>query len=78
MDLECPLCNAFIDVKEYCPQCGIKLEDWGRVEDFFEPYNPYLDIDIVAMGEGPHRCVHLFKCPECSYDTRITVNHMQV
>lgn len=78
MDIECPLCNALIDVGEYCPDCAIRLEDWGRVEDYFEPYNPYLDIEKVRMGEDPYSCIHIFKCPECDYDTQITVKHVMV
>ena len=78
MDLECPLCNALIDVKEYCPHCDHELMDWGRLEDYFDPYNPYLDIEKVTMGEGSHQCIHLFKCLECAYDTRITVSQIQI
>jgi len=78
MDFECPLCNALINVNEQCPSCGHDMEDWGRVEDYFEPYAPYLDRDIATMGEPPHQCIHLFSCPRCGYDTRIIVNQIPV
>jgi hypothetical protein len=78
MDFECPLCNALINVNEICPACGRDMEDWGRVEDYFEPYAPYLDHDITNIGEAPHQCIHLFACPKCGYDTRIVVNQIPV
>jgi len=76
MDFECPLCNALINVKEICPKCNNEMEDWGRVVDYFDPYNPYLDKDTVTMGEPSHQCIHIFSCPNCGYDTRIVVNQI--
>lgn len=78
MDFECPLCNSLINISETCPQCGKPMEDRGRVEDFFDPYNPYLDHDTVTMGEPSHQCIHLFCCPMCGYDSRIIVNQISV
>lgn len=78
MDFECPLCNSLIDIKELCPRCGQIMEDRGRVEDYFDPYNPYLDKSIVTMGQPSHQCVHLFYCPQCDRDTRIIVNQIPV
>ncbi|HHW01343.1 MAG TPA: hypothetical protein GXX35_00745 [Thermoanaerobacterales bacterium] len=76
VDFECPLCNALINVKEICPSCGSEMEDRGRVEDYFDPYNPYLDKDTTSMEESSHECIHLFACPVCGYDTRIVVNQI--
>jgi uncharacterized C2H2 Zn-finger protein len=78
MDFECPLCNALIDVSENCPRCGNIMEDQGRVEDYFDPYNPYLDRDLVTMGKPTHQCIHLFSCPDCGYDSRMVVNQIPV
>ena len=78
MEIECPLCNALINIKEYCPHCAVKLEDWGPVRDYLEPYSPYLAVEMVNKGEDPTSCVHIFKCPLCDYDTRITIKHVIV
>lgn len=78
MDFECPLCNALINVNEACPNCGSEMEDRGRVEDYFDPYNPYLDKDTADMSESSHECIHLFACPRCGYDTRIVVNQIPI
>ena len=78
MDFECPLCNALINVDENCPRCGSKMNDYGRVEDYFAPYNPYLDRDLVSMGEPEHQCIHLFACPDCGYDSRMVINQIPV
>ena len=78
MDFQCPLCNAFINVKENCPKCGKPMEDRGRVEDFFAPYNPYLDHETVTMGQPPHQCIHLFYCPQCGRDLRMIINQIPV
>ncbi|MCG0275084.1 MAG: hypothetical protein L5655_02820 [Thermosediminibacteraceae bacterium] len=53
------------------------MEDWGRVQDYMDPYQPYLDMNTTAPDEQKERkCVHLFKCPDCGRDTRITVNQI--
>lgn len=78
MDFQCPLCNAFININENCPKCGKSMEDRGRVEDFFAPYNPYLDHRTVTMGQPPHQCIHLFSCPHCGKDLRMVINQIPV
>ncbi|TYP57394.1 hypothetical protein [Thermosediminibacter litoriperuensis] len=73
----CPLCNGLISVREPCPECGCLMEDWGRIQDYQDPYHPYLDMNTTAPGEQRERkCVHLFKCPQCGYDTRLVVNQI--
>jgi predicted RNA-binding Zn-ribbon protein involved in translation (DUF1610 family) len=76
MDFECPLCNSLISVNETCPKCGTDMQDCGRVEDYFDPYNPYLEKETAAMNGSLNICVHLFSCPECGHDTRIVVNQV--
>jgi len=78
VDFQCPLCNALIDVNEKCPRCGSKMQDYGPVEDYFAPYNPYLDREIVSMSEPEHQCIHLFACPDCGYDSRMVINQIPV
>ncbi|KXG76367.1 hypothetical protein AN618_16070 [Fervidicola ferrireducens] len=79
MELEynCPLCNGLITIREKCPECGGPMEDWGRVQDYVDPYQPYLDMNITASEKHDEgRCVHLFLCPRCGRDIRITVNQI--
>lgn len=53
------------------------MEDWGRVQDYLDPYQPYLDISITAPEKRDEKkCVHLYLCPRCGRDTRITVNQI--
>ena len=78
MDFECPLCNALINISENCPLCKNAMVDSGPIEDYLDPYSPYLDRDIITMGRSNHKCVHLFSCPVCGYDSRIVVNQIPV
>lgn len=77
MEYNCPLCNGLITISEICPECGGLMEDWGRVQDYLDPYQPYLDISITAPEKRDEKkCVHLYLCPRCGRDTRITVNQI--
>lgn len=53
------------------------MEDQGPVEDFFEPYSPYIAREEAKMKNiDSTKCVHLFSCPKCGYDKRITVKEI--
>jgi len=74
----CPYCNG-ISRPGPCPRCGVSLEDLGMVEDFFGPYSPYENDEII---EGDYlentgnilTCTHLVYCPNCHYHHRIKVS----
>jgi len=77
LEIGCPLCNGLIDFSQPCPLCGSVMEDSGMLEDYFGPYSPYGKIelyepDIELQTTGMITCVHLFACPECGYDKRIS------
>ncbi|HBC92009.1 MAG TPA: hypothetical protein DCZ10_03670 [Pelotomaculum sp.] len=71
----CPVCNSLIAVKKDCPNCGRQMIDAGKIQDYYDDYSPYLAQDIYQDGydcvDGAH-CVHLFACPNCHYDHRLT------
>lgn len=72
----CPLCNGLYLKELYCPQCGDVMTDNGILEGFFEPYRPYLDVNILQQNDGitANQCLHLFTCFHCGYDQRHIVN----
>ncbi|MBP2649749.1 MAG: hypothetical protein H6Q74_574 [Firmicutes bacterium] len=69
MEKVCPICNCMRDYYVECPQCGSLLTDGGVLENYFGPYSPYMDNDL--FHEKTTCCVHLFFCPNCSYDMRV-------
>lgn len=70
----CPLCNSMESMKFYCPMCNERLEDSGKITDFFDPYGHYNDDETVKMADGypetvQHElCPHLFYCPTCAFE----------
>jgi len=74
----CPLCNGLSQVYLLCPNCGGVLEDKGRIENYFDPYSPYLGEELIAENDGaaPECCVHLFSCPLCGYDHPWIISHI--
>jgi hypothetical protein len=67
----CPLCNGFRELLLYCQNCGGKLEDKGKIMDYFGAYSPYMEIDLMKRIDGypstlsRHECAHLFYCLNC-------------
>lgn len=68
----CPLCNGLTKLNTICPCCMIKLEDGGILENYYEPYSPYLPEKILNQADGADKdeCIHLLYCPNCGYDQR--------
>jgi DNA-directed RNA polymerase subunit M/transcription elongation factor TFIIS len=71
----CPVCNGFENIEASCSSCGSRLEDSGRVMDFYDDYSAYMPIDQMKMEDGYPRdyqqeeCPHLLKCPACGHDS---------
>jgi hypothetical protein len=67
----CPLCNGLRALYFYCPHCQTEMQDEGKVTDYFGPYSPYMETDLLKQADGykttwtNHECVHLFYCPHC-------------
>lgn len=62
------------EAEKRCPVCGSLMLDKGIIQDYYDDYSPYLDMDIYEDGYKHYDdfyCIHLFSCPECHYDTRL-------
>ena len=67
----CPVCNGLFDKQIRCCNCGMLMSQAGRLEDYNEPYSPYLGKDTFAMNNdiaitGDNCCIHLYTCPNCN------------
>lgn len=79
MAFVCPVCNAFETLESACPRCQSILEDQGRLENFFDDYSPYLEMEWTKEVNGypdirNHQCMHYLYCPNCSYEQIVAVN----
>jgi hypothetical protein len=68
----CPLCNGLAKQKIVCPVCKEEMIDGGSLENYYEPYSPYLPKKILDQTDevGQNACLHLLYCPHCGYDCR--------
>ena len=44
----CPLCNGIEDYPLVCTNCSSKLEDQGKISDYYDDYSPYLLDEITS------------------------------
>mgnify|MGYP001385374826 FL=1 len=67
----CPLCNGMMNFSLPCSNCSGKLEDQGKISDYYDDYSPYMEIEWARLEDGIYgnygegQCMHLFKCPNC-------------
>lgn len=71
MAFGCPVCNGLREEDAACRYCGSKMEDTGRLENLFDDYSPYREIDHLRMTNGyldlqQGECMHLFFCNRCN------------
>ena len=72
----CPLCNGYGVMNLQCSHCSDRLEDQGKVSDYFDDYSPYMegeDWDFQKFTSQFHyddesRCTHIFLCPTCGQE----------
>lgn len=75
----CPICNGFQEVEKTCSHCGNKLEDNGRLMDYYDDYSPYMPIDQMKLENGfpndyrQEQCSHFFKCVKCGFEEVVFV-----
>ncbi|MED3623008.1 hypothetical protein [Neobacillus thermocopriae] len=68
----CPVCNGLREVYVLCTNCGEPMLESGRLQDYYDDYSPYMDIDLMKMEDGftdtftGHKCPHLYRCPKCA------------
>jgi hypothetical protein len=76
----CPLCNGLDKIFLLCPNCEEPLVDAGIPDIFFAPYNPYMDQEYLEASCNANHddCTHLFSCPKCGYDQRLTIKKIGV
>lgn len=75
MERVCPLCNGLEIAQELCPNCQSYMKDIGSIEDYYDNYSPYLDKEITEKLNETEEiyCIHLFQCPQCNRDKRISI-----
>lgn len=77
----CPVCNGLRSLQMACPNCGVIMDDGGKLEDFFDDYSPYLEMRWNREVNGypdlaAHRCLHYAQCPECHSEEIIGVEEI--
>jgi len=50
--------------------------DGGALEDYFGPYSPYMDHELLESSD--RFCTHLLYCPECHHDVRINLEMVNI
>ncbi|ACV64088.1 conserved hypothetical protein [Desulfofarcimen acetoxidans DSM 771] len=78
MELVCKLCNGMTEISKNCHHCCSKMEDGGKLSDYYDSYSPYESRDTI-LGSGMSelengQCLHLFVCPNCGSDTKVYYN----
>lgn len=63
--LQCPLCNGLFHFTPHCQECGGRMDDVGRIEDYLDDYSPYMEQHHTSFNH----CTHLFQCQVCREDT---------
>ncbi|MTI81784.1 MAG: hypothetical protein FH758_13080 [Firmicutes bacterium] len=69
MDYTCLMCNHLVEITQPCPGCGSPMENEGLLQDFYDPYSPYLDQEIYEDDYKNYNhdfCVHVMRCPLCN------------
>lgn len=67
----CPACNGLDLTYVACNSCQGLMDEIGKMEDYMDPYYPYMDkdsftIDNKGLLMGDHQCVHLYYCNSCN------------
>lgn len=78
MDFGCPVCNGLNDAHVNCSTCVHPLEDRGRLEQVFDDYSPYREIDDLRRTNAyldlqMNQCMHLLYCPTCEQEKVIGI-----
>lgn len=84
VDYTCLLCNHFLNITQPCSECGRPLENLGLLQDFYDPYSPYLDQEIYYdnyKNYNENYCVHIMRCNACDKESvhafkRLTENEL--
>jgi len=76
MELICPLCNGLQKYEIKCQKCGERMNDRGRIAEYYDDYSSYLEMSITEEIDGVSgdKCVHLFSCVNCNNDKRVSID----
>lgn len=80
MEFLCPLCNGLERRIILCEKCGNPMKDKGAIQEFFDDYSPYLDLDITRNIDGvaTDQCLHLFGCENCGEIKEIAIGMVEL
>lgn len=80
MEFLCPLCNGLEKKTIICEQCGNPMEDKGSIQEYFDDYSPYLDLEITRRVDGvpADQCLHLFGCENCGTLRKIAIGMIEL
>jgi len=80
MEIICPLCNGLTTLETRCSHCGGRMGNKGRVQDFYDSYSPYLEMEIRdgLWGNRSGQCCHLYTCNQCGREQEITVIEQKI
>lgn len=79
MESVCPLCNGFTPLEVRCSHCGEVMSDKGTLQDFYDPYSPYLEMGIRdGQRRNPGQCYHVYACNRCGKEQEITVMEQKI
>lgn len=78
----CLICNGMKTFERNCPQCGKRMADGGRLDDYSGPYSPYREIEHLKLTNGyfdaaNHLCVHHTYCGVCGYSAIVQMEEKQ-
>lgn len=74
----CPVCNGLQSSRRYCPHCGGEMEERGALQDFIDDYSAYLSQELGEDLTETDDCVHLYYCPHCDEDIRLTITKWRI
>lgn len=82
MEPICPVCNGFLLLAKRCPSCHKRMEDSGKLENFYGPYSPYVEISQLRLINGypdiaREQCIHLLTCSHCGKQEMVAVNEQR-
>nr|WP_284037419.1 hypothetical protein [Neobacillus sp. 114] len=75
----CPVCNGLREVYLLCRDCGEPMLESGRLQDYYDDYSPYMEIELMKMEDGyadtysENKCPHLYRCSACHKDEVIFI-----
>lgn len=79
MSLYCPVCNGLQALQAACPSCAHQAVDYGRLDDYAGPYEPYRqqlheDLTNGFADVRNQECMHCVYCESCGKSYAVGVS----